>query len=70
MSVPTFMYLSQALGGLWHHSTAAPSAFFHPDGASCQGRPSAAQTHPAWNHDAPNRQPLLATVTKDCWVCV
>lgn len=65
MSLPTCMYLSRGLRGLWRHSTAPPSVFCLPDGAPCQGRPSAAQTRPAWTHVAPDRQPLLATVTKD-----
>lgn len=64
-SLPTCMYLSQGLFSLWRHSTAPPSVFCLPDGAACQGRPSAAQARPAWTHDAPDRQPLLAAVTKD-----
>lgn len=54
-AVPTYMY----------HLTAHPSAFSLSDGALCQRRPSAAQTCSACTHDAPNRQPLLAAVTKD-----
>lgn len=36
-----------------------------PDGALCQGRSCAAQTCPACTHDAADRRPLLAAVTKD-----
>lgn len=58
-------YLSYSLqaGGITL-STVPPSVFCLPGGAACQGRPSAAQTHPAWTYDAPDRQPQLASVTK------
>lgn len=59
------VWLSWAPCGPQHHSTAPPSAFRLPDGASCQGRPSAAQTGPVQTQCAPGRQPLLAAVTKD-----